>query len=389
MSTTQTINLRANIKKEASIEIRRDLAPPSVKVINNVEASTKMRRDLWAMMNSRTKPTLTRPQLKAVEQVEEPVTEEQLEKDIPPGGAPKDHGTGSTERNKEKDIPPGGKPKEGWDSAERNRDKVIPPGGAPKEGFGERSADKPPVSGAPKEGYGDTDRYKDPMAAPKDTDVLSPDRRPVDLPPGTSKPEESIRDFNHPPDIRDKEDRPANLEDSVKGQAGADFFAGGDGTASDATGPKIGDSADKSPEERRKENAKRAADILSGKGDLGNDYQRGQIQEMYRQAMASEGPEGVAALTKAINDALAEKGSDVRIDTKTGTETGEFAYDSGNKSIYVPNQQAQIQTVNIEVQRGGTKTDQGKAEVVPSQYTKHPWSRVPVTPGGSGFHRLR
>lgn len=66
-------------------------------------------------------------------------------------------------------------------------------------------------------------------------------------------------------------------------------------------------------EQERLENARQAADILNGKGDLGNEYQRNQIKEMYRKALEEGGQEAADKLTMAINKELERRGSDVRV----------------------------------------------------------------------------
>jgi hypothetical protein len=72
---------------------------------------------------------------------------------------------------------------------------------------------------------------------------------------------------------------------------------------------KVGDEA----EQRLAANARHAANILNDKGDLGNEYQRNQIKEMYKKALEEGGHQAVEKLTQAINKELEKRGSNVRI----------------------------------------------------------------------------
>jgi hypothetical protein len=72
---------------------------------------------------------------------------------------------------------------------------------------------------------------------------------------------------------------------------------------------KLGDEA----EQRLAANARHAANILNDKGDLGNEYQRNQIKEMYKKALEEGGHQAVEKLTQAINKELEKRGSNVRV----------------------------------------------------------------------------
>lgn len=75
---------------------------------------------------------------------------------------------------------------------------------------------------------------------------------------------------------------------------------------------KVGDEA----EQRLAANARHAANILNDKGDLGNEYQRNQIKEMYRKALEEGGHQAVEKLTQAINKELERRGSNVRVSSE-------------------------------------------------------------------------
>jgi hypothetical protein len=80
-----------------------------------------------------------------------------------------------------------------------------------------------------------------------------------------------------------------------------------DDTSDKVVGPKIGEGDTRSPEQRRAEDVKKAADILGKRGDLGNKYQREQIEQMYKRAYNEGGQEGVKKLTAEINAELEKR----------------------------------------------------------------------------------
>jgi len=126
------------------------------------------------------------------------------------------------------------------------------------------------------------------------------------------------------------------------------------GKPSDApVGPKIGDGDTRTPEQRRKDDAKQAADILAKRGDMGNQYQRQQIEQMYKRAFNEGGQEAVDKLTEEINKQLEEGGSDVRIDSETRPNLK--AGEDGNLSW--------SDEINLTVTQDGEVTDEASIDM--------------------------
>jgi hypothetical protein len=117
-------------------------------------------------------------------------------------------------------------------------------------------------------------------------------------------------------------------------------------------GPKIGEGDTRSPEQRRQDDAKKAADILGKRADLGNKYQREQIELMYKRAYNEGGQEAVDKLTEEINKQLENKGSDVRIDSKTKAVLKD---DDGRLKFQ--------DEISLNVTQGGEKTDEATIDM--------------------------
>lgn len=127
----------------------------------------------------------------------------------------------------------------------------------------------------------------------------------------------------------------------------------GDTRANDGTGPKIGDGDTRSPEQRRADNAKRAADIIGRREGMGNAYQREQIERMYKEAFHNGGAEEVEKLTREINEQLEKNGSDVRVSSKTEPR---FKFDE-NDGMSVSDE------VSLDLKRGSEKVDEARIEI--------------------------
>ena len=111
-----------------------------------------------------------------------------------------------------------------------------------------------------------------------------------------------------------------------------------------AEGDRQAGNDSKRTEQQRAENARQAADILNGRGDLGNEYQRRQIKEMYRKALEEGGQAAADKLTQAINKELERRGSNVRV--------------SSNMDFGTPNQPGD--GVRLRVMKGSQQVDEAR-----------------------------
>lgn len=117
-------------------------------------------------------------------------------------------------------------------------------------------------------------------------------------------------------------------------------------------GEKPGDKA----EQQRQENARQAADILGGRGDFGNEFQRGQIKDMYNRALQEGGQAAADKLTEAINKELEKRGSNLRVTSHMELGTPEQPGDFTRLKVMKGSQQvdeAKVFRPNMWLRRGG------------------------------------
>jgi len=113
--------------------------------------------------------------------------------------------------------------------------------------------------------------------------------------------------------------------------------------------------------------AKEAVDILTRRGDMGNEFQRKQIQKMYRDAYEKGGEKAVQKLTETINEQLKAKGSSLRVqsDSTPGfLRAGQHMFDNVDHEI------------KLKVTDNGKQVDEAKIEFRREQpWDRNPWGR--------------
>lgn len=113
---------------------------------------------------------------------------------------------------------------------------------------------------------------------------------------------------------------------------------------------------------------KHAADVLISRGDLGNEYQRSQVRELYREAM-ERGPLAVAELTRAINKELERRGSDMRVNAEMDITRIPSYFDSDGRGV------------RLDVMKGSQKVDEMRIVPLPIfRYPTYPGDRFQVRP---------
>lgn len=113
---------------------------------------------------------------------------------------------------------------------------------------------------------------------------------------------------------------------------------------------------------------KHAADVLISRGDLGNEYQRSQVRELYREAM-ERGPAAVADLTRAINKELERRGSDMRVNAEMDIARIPSYFDSDGRGV------------RLDVMKGSQKVDEMRIVPLPIyRYPTYPGDRFQVRP---------